>query len=102
MNVTTVADDIPVARDLLRGIFELSKTANKVNNYPINFFSDLGKNLFNQDNYKKVNDPLDFANNVGTGTAVALKSVTKTTVNTVKDIGYGIHDAFTKGFRFLF
>ncbi|MGA0448117.1 MAG: hypothetical protein ACLTFB_01960 [Candidatus Phytoplasma pyri] len=102
MNVTAVADDIPVAREIARGFFELSKTANKVNNYPINFFNDLGKNLFNQDNYKKVKDPLDFANNVGTGTAVALKSVTKTTVNTVKDIGYGLHDAANKFFPFLF
>ncbi|CAP18195.1 conserved hypothetical protein [Candidatus Phytoplasma mali] len=101
MNVTDFVDDVPVARDLARGFFEFSKTINKANNYPVNVFKEVGKNLFNQDNYKKVKDPLDFADNIGRGTVSVIKGV-GATVNTVQDIGYGVYDTLTKGFRFLF
>ncbi|CAP18276.1 conserved hypothetical protein [Candidatus Phytoplasma mali] len=102
MNVTAVMDDVPVARDLLRGIWEGWETINKAKSYPVNVFNEVGKNLFNQDNYKKVKDPLDFADNIGRGTVSVIKGVGDATVNTVQDICYGAYDTFTKGFRFLF
>ncbi|CAP18619.1 hypothetical protein ATP_00432 [Candidatus Phytoplasma mali] len=75
MNVTAVMDDVPVARDLARGFFEFGETINKAKSYPVNVFKELFKNLSNQNNYKKVNDPLDFANNVGKSTTVAFEKV---------------------------
>ncbi|MGA0448067.1 MAG: hypothetical protein ACLTFB_01705 [Candidatus Phytoplasma pyri] len=101
MNVTAVVDDIPVAREIARGGLEAWETYQKAKSYPVNVFNEVGKNLFKQDNYKKVNDPLDFANNVGTGTALVFKSVGNATINTAKDIGYGTYDTATKFFPFL-
>ncbi|CAP18615.1 hypothetical protein ATP_00428 [Candidatus Phytoplasma mali] len=98
MNVTDFVDDVPVARVLARGFFEFGETINKAKSYPVNVFKELFKNLSNQNNYKKVNDPLDFANNVGKSTTVAFESVNKATVNTAKDICYGAYDTLTKLF----
>ncbi|MGA0447960.1 MAG: hypothetical protein ACLTFB_01135 [Candidatus Phytoplasma pyri] len=101
MNVTAVVDDVPVIRELTRSAWEGWKTFGKATSYPVNVFKEVGKNLLNQDNYKKVKDPLDFTDNIGTGAVSVIKGIGNATVNTAKDIGYGTYDTFKKLFPFL-
>ncbi|CCP88666.1 conserved hypothetical protein [Candidatus Phytoplasma solani] len=63
MGAVDVVDDIPVVRDMARGVLEGFKTVGKATSYPVNVFKEVIKNVSNTNNYKKIENPLilDFA-----------------------------------------
>ncbi|MGI3136021.1 MAG: hypothetical protein ACN23H_00325 [Candidatus Phytoplasma vitis] len=97
MGCVDVVDDVPVVRNLARAGLEFGKTVSKAKSYPANVFEGIIKGAKNQD-YTEVETPLDLAENLAKGTAGAVEGVVKTTVNTIKDIGYGTYDTLCKLF----
>lgn len=98
MSITDAVDDIPVVNNLAKGSLEALKTFGKATSYPVNIFNELGKNVFNENSYKEVENPWDVAENIGKGAVIAVESVAKASVNTVKDVAYGTKDAIWKFF----
>ncbi|WP_373402697.1 hypothetical protein [Candidatus Phytoplasma solani] len=90
-------DNIPVVRELLRGTLEGFKTVGKATSYPANLFKGIITGA-TQQNYKEIENPLDLMENISEGVGGVAEGAVTATVNTVKDIGYGIKDTVTKFF----
>jgi hypothetical protein len=99
MGCVDIVDDVPVVRNLAQAVLEFGKTCSKAKSYPVNICNEVGKSISQQD-YKQIETPLDLAENLGKGAIGVAEGTVKATVNTVKDIGYGIGDTFIKLVKF--